>query len=230
MPCGVSTISSIVFRSARCSRSSNLLSALQAASFFLPFSGRGKKLLPFSANDPFFPPSMRLRTAYFQYAVCSVSSQMLCRPAPGRQAACLALTPRIDCLRFGPCQVFFSYASSSIFTISSRVFTVSSLERKTAGHTSVNPLHARAQLPCKVVPNLNRNPKIGSNLVGGVYTSHQSPRACNLNCPFASWLTRPSASGSALFASARRVAGPRLRAGLALFAHRWDTPPCRRTR
>lgn len=76
-------------RAARCSRSSNSLSAHHAASFRFPVSGRGKKLLPFSANEPHFAPSIRLRTAYFQYAACSVSSLILWRPGPGRHAACL---------------------------------------------------------------------------------------------------------------------------------------------
>src|SRR6266550_2691865 len=70
--------------------------------------GLVKKLLPFNAKEPRFPPSILRRTAYFQYAACSVTSQMLCRPGPGRQAACLAVIPLMDCLRFGPCQVFFS--------------------------------------------------------------------------------------------------------------------------
>jgi hypothetical protein len=117
-------------RNARCSRSSNSLSSRHAPSVALPFSGRGKKLLPFSANNPLCPPSIRLRTAYFQYAACTVSSHILCRPAPGRQAASLALTPRIACLRLGPCQAFFSYASSSNLNTSSWVFTVSTPSAK----------------------------------------------------------------------------------------------------
>jgi len=114
----------MVARNARCSRSSNFLSARQAGSLALPFSGRGKKLLPFNTNEPLFPPSIRLRTAYFQYAACRVSSHMLCRRAPGRQAACLALSPRIAWLRLGPCQVFFLKASSNSLNTSSSVFTV----------------------------------------------------------------------------------------------------------
>src|SRR5439155_12052894 len=77
------------------------------------FSGRAKKLLPLSTNDPRFPPSILRRTAYFQYAAWSITSQILCRPGPGRHAACFAVTPLMDCLRFGPCQVFFSKPSSS---------------------------------------------------------------------------------------------------------------------
>ncbi len=41
---------------ARCSRSSNFLSAFQAPSFNLPSSGLRKKLLPFSVKEPRFPP------------------------------------------------------------------------------------------------------------------------------------------------------------------------------
>src|SRR5258707_1175401 len=40
---------------------------------------------------------------------------MLCRPGPGRHAACFALTPLMDCLRFGPCQVFFSLSVLPLF-------------------------------------------------------------------------------------------------------------------
>src|SRR5438034_6670588 len=72
---------------ARCSRSSSFLSAFHAACVALPFSGRGKKLLPFRANDPRLLPSILRRTVYFQYAACSATSQMLWRPGPGRQAA-----------------------------------------------------------------------------------------------------------------------------------------------
>jgi hypothetical protein len=125
---GVPRTLSTARRKARCSLSSNSLSVRQAVSLALPFSGRGKKLLPFNTNEPLFPPSIRLRTTYFQYAACSVSSHMLCRPAPGRHAACLALTPRIACLRFGPCQVFFLYASSSRLNSSSCAFKVFSLD------------------------------------------------------------------------------------------------------
>ncbi len=144
VPRGVLTTFSIVFRNARCSRSSNSRSARHEASSALPFSGRGKKLLPFSANDPLFPPSIRLRAAHFQYAACSVSSQMLCRPAPGLHAASFALTPRSASFRLGPCQVFFSYASSSNANSSCLFFTVSSLQQKITGHASANPLRARA--------------------------------------------------------------------------------------
>jgi hypothetical protein len=116
----------MVARNARCSRSSNSLSARHATSLALPFSGRRKKLLPFNANDPLFPPSIRLLTTCFQYAACTVSSQILCRFTPGRHAACSALTPRIACLKFGPCHVFFLYASSNSANTSSPIFTVSS--------------------------------------------------------------------------------------------------------
>jgi len=128
-PRGVPSTFAILARNARCSRSSNSLSARHAASVALPFSGRGKKLLPFNTNAPRFPPSIRLRTAYFQYAACRVSSQILCRPAPGRHAACFALTPRIACLKLGPCQVFLLYASSNSVNTSSRVFTVCPRQR-----------------------------------------------------------------------------------------------------
>src|SRR5215472_1601175 len=112
-PRGVRRALATAEQSARCSHSSNFLSAAQAASVALPFSGRGKKLLPFSANEPRLLPSILRRATYFQYAACSASSQMLCRPGPGRHAACTTETPLRDCFRFGPCHVFFSYASSS---------------------------------------------------------------------------------------------------------------------
>src|SRR5947208_14560933 len=108
---------------ARCSRSSSFLSAFHAACVALPFSGRGKKLLPFRANDPRLLPSILRRTVYFQYAACSATSQMLWRPGPGRQAASTIDTPLSDCFRFGPCQVFLSYASSSSASTSFGVFT-----------------------------------------------------------------------------------------------------------
>ena len=42
-----------------------------------PRSGRSKKLLPVSTNLPRFSRKIFRRTTYFQYAACSVSSQML---------------------------------------------------------------------------------------------------------------------------------------------------------
>src|SRR6516225_3646065 len=113
---------------ARCSRSSSFLSAFHAASVALPFSGRGKKLLPFSANDPRWWPSILRRTAYFQYAACSATSQMLWRPGAGRHAASTTDTPLSACFRFGPCQVFLSYASSNNASTSFSVFTPPSRE------------------------------------------------------------------------------------------------------
>src|SRR5437879_9707394 len=61
-------------RKARCSRSSNFLSACQAPSFNLPCSGLRKKLLPSRVKEPRFPPSILRRTAYFQYAAWSATS------------------------------------------------------------------------------------------------------------------------------------------------------------
>jgi len=75
-------------------------------------------------NDPRFPPSTLRRTAYFQYAACNATSQMLCRTVPGHHAACYAVTPLSDCFKFGPCQVFSSYPSSNKARINSAPFMV----------------------------------------------------------------------------------------------------------
>jgi hypothetical protein len=37
-------------------------------------------LLPFNLNEPFFPPSIRLRTAYFQYAACILKREHFINP------------------------------------------------------------------------------------------------------------------------------------------------------
>jgi len=73
-------------RKARCSRSSNFLSACQAPSFNLPCAGLRKKLLPSRVKEPRFPPSILRRTAYFQYAAWSATSEDVVAPrsrAPG---------------------------------------------------------------------------------------------------------------------------------------------------
>ena len=83
-------------------RSSETSSAQAAASAgsatFGQFAGlRGKR-------SP-FPPSRRRRTAYFQYAMCSASCQMLFRPGRGTHAAWSTVTPRNAASGVGPpCQ------------------------------------------------------------------------------------------------------------------------------
>ncbi len=65
----------ITARNLRCSAARMSMSAFHAAS--VSSMGREKKLLPGSANEPRFSPVSRRRATYFQYAACSVSSQML---------------------------------------------------------------------------------------------------------------------------------------------------------
>ena len=60
-------------------------------------------------------------------------------PHQGAIAACLALTPRIACLRLGPCQVFFLYASSSSLNTSSCAFTMFSRRDFLANSPSLLP-------------------------------------------------------------------------------------------
>jgi hypothetical protein len=88
-------------RIAQCIRPRRAMSSCQAASESV--TGRGNQLDPFSGKEPRFSPSSRRRTTYFQYAACSATSQMLCRPSAGRCAATAALTPRTEPRRFGPC-------------------------------------------------------------------------------------------------------------------------------
>src|SRR6266849_6821425 len=63
---------------------SSLTSSSQVRSLSAPRlpTGRRNQLLPLSANEPRFSPVKRRRTAYFQYAACTVTSQMLCRRGP----------------------------------------------------------------------------------------------------------------------------------------------------
>ena len=65
---------------------------------------RANQLLPGRMKRPRFSPVRRRRTAYFQYAACTASSQMLCRPLAGLHAASFAVTPRSAPRRLGPCQ------------------------------------------------------------------------------------------------------------------------------
>jgi len=58
------------------------------------------------------PPVIRRRTSCFQYAACSTTSRMLCRPGAGRQAACAGVTPATARRSVGPCQALPSKASS----------------------------------------------------------------------------------------------------------------------
>ena len=69
-------------------RSRTARSAFQARS--VGDAGRANQLLPFSGNAPRFSPVSRRQVAYFQYAACTTSSQMLWRPGAGRHAAACA--------------------------------------------------------------------------------------------------------------------------------------------
>src|SRR5229473_675669 len=79
-------------RSKLCSRLSSATSRFHCAAV-----GRGGspgKLAPARGKATRSSLVRRRRTAFFQYAVCSTSSQMLCRPRPGRHSACRSDTPR----------------------------------------------------------------------------------------------------------------------------------------
>ena len=72
--------------------------------------GRRNQFDPFSGNDPRASPLNRRATAYFQYAAWTTISQMLCRLADARHAACAAVTRRTDPRRFVPCHDGLLYA------------------------------------------------------------------------------------------------------------------------
>jgi len=102
-------------RSARCSLTSRRMSAASALdraevaapralrSERLRLTGRTNQLLPPAEKDPRLPPVSRCRTAYFQYAVWTMSSQMLCRPAAGRAQAVGTASPRNEPDKVVPC-------------------------------------------------------------------------------------------------------------------------------
>jgi len=91
-PTDVRSTRATAARKARCSRSSNFLSAAHAASWSLPFRD-ARKIAPFqrkrAAFAAFDPASQRV----FPVRGMQHHFQILWRPEPGRQAACRAATP-----------------------------------------------------------------------------------------------------------------------------------------
>lgn len=98
-------------RNERCVSVRRCKSSFQASS--LSVSGRLNQLLPLRGKEPRFSFNSRRRTVYFQYAQWTAISQMLCRCIDGRHAASSAVSLRKEPLKFVPCHVFRSNASSS---------------------------------------------------------------------------------------------------------------------